>query len=417
MIDYPSKLDIIFDKLLNNSIKPIIIGGFVRDFLLKKESKDIDIELYGIKSFSKLENILKEFGSVNSFGKSFGVCKLKFDDLDLDFSFPRKDSKISKGHKGFEIELDSSLDFKTATSRRDFTINAIAFDIKNKKILDPFKGIDDLQNKILRAINIDKFTDDPLRILRAVQFSSRFNLSIDDKLLNICKKMVANNLLNELPKERIFLEIQKLLLKSSSPSSGIELLKKLGAFNFFVEFKDLGINDYNTTLKSIDKMSFLLTSNEARNTILMLSVLCHKLTIKNCENLLLKLTTNRGLINKVLKIIEYQNSLNFINFTDYDIYLLATKINLEEFIYFSKAITTSQIILNNILRLKTRANELGVLNTKAKALLQGKDILNLGIKPSKDFSNILEKAYLAQISGDFTTKEQALVWLKKFLFT
>jgi len=229
--------------------------------------------------------------------------------------------------------------------------------------------------------------------------------------------MVANNLLNELPKERIFLEIQKLLLKSSSPSSGIELLKKLGAFNFFVEFKDLGINDYNTTLKSIDKMSFLLTSNEARNTILMLSVLCHKLTIKNCENLLLKLTTNRGLINKVLKIIEYQNSLNFINFTDYDIYLLATKINLEEFIYFSKAITTSQIILNNILRLKTRANELGVLNTKAKALLQGKDILNLGIKPSKDFSNILEKAYLAQISGDFTTKEQALVWLKKFLFT
>jgi len=102
MIDYPSKLDIIFDKLLNNSIKPIIIGGFVRDFLLKKESKDIDIELYGIKSFSKLENILKEFGSVNSFGKSFGVCKLKFDDLDLDFSFPRKDSKISKAIKALK---------------------------------------------------------------------------------------------------------------------------------------------------------------------------------------------------------------------------------------------------------------------------------------------------------------------------
>jgi len=92
MIDYPNKLNIIFDKLLNNSIKPIIIGGYIRDSLLKKESKDIDIELYGINSFSKLEDILKEFGDVNSVGKSFGVCKLKVDDLDLDFSFPRIDS-------------------------------------------------------------------------------------------------------------------------------------------------------------------------------------------------------------------------------------------------------------------------------------------------------------------------------------
>lgn len=416
MIDYPNKLNIIFDKLLKNSIKPIIVGGFVRDFLLKKESKDIDIELYGINSFSKLEKILEEFGSVNSFGKSFGVCKLTLDDLDLDFSFPRKDSKISKGHKGFEVEIDSSLDFKTATSRRDFTINAIAFDIQTKKILDPFNGINDLKNKILKAVDIDKFSDDPLRVLRAVQFSSRFNLSIDDELFNICKSMLDKNLLHELPKERIFIEIQKLLLKSLSPSSGIELLKKFGAFKFFVEFNNLNIDDYNSTLKAIDKMCSLKTTNEITNTILMLSVLNYKLTFNDCEKVLTKLTTNKSLINRVLKILKHQNSLDFNKFIDYDIYLLATKVNIEEFALFSEAITNSKKTLDNILRLKIRAKELGVLNAETKALLQGKDILSLGIKPSKEFSDILDKAYLAQISGSFTTKEQALIWLQKVLF-
>ena len=105
MLDYPNKLNIIFDKLLINSIKPIIVGGFVRDFLLKIDSKDIDIELYGISSFEKLEHILEEFGDVNSVGRSFGVCKLKVDDLDIDFSFPRIDSKIDKGHKGFDVKF------------------------------------------------------------------------------------------------------------------------------------------------------------------------------------------------------------------------------------------------------------------------------------------------------------------------
>lgn len=417
MIDYPNKLNIIFDKLLKKSIKPIIVGGFVRDFLLKKESKDIDIELYGIKSFSKLEEILEEFGDVNSFGKSFGVCKLKVDNLDLDFSFPRTDSKTSKGHKGFQVEFDSSLDFKTATSRRDFTINAIAFDIQAKKILDPFNGINDLKNKILKAVDLNKFSDDPLRILRAVQFSSRFNLSIDDELFKICKEMINNSLLNELPKERIFLEIQKLLLKSPSPSSGIKLLKELGAFKFFVEFNDLNIDDYNSTLKAVDRISSLKTLNDKTNNFLMLSLLCYKLSTNNAQSFLSKLTTNKSLITKVLVSLKHKNSLNFNNFIDYDIYLLATKVNIEEFILFLRATCTSQKDIKGISRLYTRAGELNVLNAQTEALLRGKDILNFGIKPSKEFSDILARAYSAQISGEFKNREQALEWLKKVLLT
>ncbi len=417
MIDYPNKLNIIFDKLLNNSIKPIIVGGFVRDFLLNLESKDIDIELYGIDSFSKLEEILEEFGDVNSVGKSFGVCKLKFDDLDLDFSFPRSDSKIDKGHKGFEIKIDSSLDFKTATSRRDFTINAIGYDIQTKEILDLFNGREDLKNRILRAVDIDKFQEDPLRVLRAVQFSSRFNLSIDNELFLTCQNMIKDSLLNELPKERIFIEIQKLLLKSSTPSCGIILLKELGAFNFFTELSNLTPDLFKQTLLSIDKMSSLKTTNDLTNTHLMLATLCYKLSLEECEKFLTRLTNDKNIHKHVLSLIKYQGSINFNAFIDYHIYKLATKITIKEFVLFSKAIAEPQVKIENIDRLKVRALELNVLNTEAKALLQGRDILNLGLKPSKEFSMILDRAYEAQISGLFKTKSEAYLWLEKELLS
>ncbi len=417
MIDYPNKLNIIFDKLLNNSIKPIIIGGYIRDSLLKKESKDIDIELYGINSFSKLEDILKEFGDVNSVGKSFGVCKLRVDDLDLDFSFPRIDSKIDSGHRGFEIKIDSSLDFKTATSRRDFTINTIGYDIETKKILDPFNGQEDLKNRILRAVDIKKFSDDPLRVLRAVQFSSRFNLSIDNELFISCQKMIKDSLLNELPKERIFVEIQKLLLKSSSPSSGIKLLNSLGGFNYFTEFKNINIAGLEKIYKAIDTMSSLKTANSRTNTMLMLSVLCYQLPADKCETFLSKLSNDKNLYNKVSSLVKHQNDINFELFSDYDIYMLATKVTIKEFVLLSIATSQTKIKLEKINSLKIRAQELGVLNEKTKAIVQGKDILSFGIKPSKEFSKILDRAYMAQINGDFKTKEEAYSWLKKELHT
>jgi len=413
MIDYPNKLNNLFDKLLNLNINPIIIGGYVRDFLLKIKSKDIDIELYGISSFSKLEEILNEFGDVNSVGKSFGVCKLRVDDLDLDFSFPRIDSKIDKGHKGFEIKIDPKLDFKTAASRRDFTINAIGYDVQTKKILDPFNGREDLGNKILRAVDIEKFQDDPLRVLRAVQFSARFNLSVDNELFLICEKMVSSSLLNELPKERIFIEIKKLLLKSSSPSLGLILLKSLGGFNFIEEFKSLSSSDLNAVLKSIDKMASIKTTNDTTNTVLMLALLCYKFSLKNSESFLLKLTNDKSLTARVLSLTQHQKSINFNSFIDYDIYLLATNVKVEEFVLIHIATAESDLELKNIDKLKSRAKELGVLNMQAKAILLGKDILNLGIKPSKEFSKILDRAYLAQIRGNFKTKEEALLWLKK----
>ncbi len=415
MIDYPNKLNIIFDKLLYNSIRPVIVGGYVRDFLLQIESKDIDIELYGISSFTELEEIIKEFGDVNSVGKSFGVCKLRVDDLDLDFSFPRIDSKIDKGHRGFEVKIDSSLDFRTAASRRDFTINAIGYDIEKKEILDPFNGREDLKNSILRAVDIKKFGDDPLRVLRAVQFSSRFNLSIDNELFTTCKDMIKDSLLKELPRERIFIEVKKLLLKSPLPSSGLKLLNSLGGFDFFTEFRNINSTHLEKTFKAIDKMSSLKTTDSKTNTILMLAALCYQLSLNECATLLSKLTNDKNLCAKILSLIEYQDYINFDRFKDYDIYMLSTKVTIKEFVLFSLSISESAIKTDNIYKLKTRAKELGILNQEAKAILHGKDIIKFGIKPSKEFSNILDRAYEAQIRGEFKTEKEAYLWLKEEL--
>lgn len=406
MINYPSKLNIIFDKLKNYDIKPIIVGGFIRDSLLNIESKDIDIEVYGEISFKKLEDILKEFGNVNIVGKSFGVCKLKFEDYDLDFSFPRKDNKVKSGHRGFDVEIDSNLDFKTAASRRDFTINAIGYDVEGKKLLDPFCGVDDLRDKILRAVNLKSFIEDPLRVLRAAQFCARFNLKIEDNLFFTCKDMVSKNLLDELPKERIFEEIKKLLLKSQKPSYGFKLLKEFGT------------DIYTDNISVIDEIAKRLTTNNQTNLVLMLAGLCYNFELTQTENFILKLTDERELLKRVINLIKANKEIDKNYADDYLLYKLAVKVNIDELlilsssIYFAKNSSKVYRVGEEIYK---RAKELNILKRKLPPLLMGRDILELGLKASPKFSKILDEAYEAQMHGKFKNHNEAMLWLKEYL--
>jgi len=412
MIKYPKELDPIFNKLKKNNATPIIVGGFIRDSLLHIKSKDIDIEVYGISSFEILEKILEEFGDVNSVGKSFGVCKLKFDGLYLDFSLPRKDSKIDTGHRGFDIEVDCSLDFKTATSRRDFTINAIGYNIITKKILDPFNGVLDLENKILKAVDETKFAQDPLRVLRAVQFYARFDLTLNLELFTLCENMVNKNLLNELPKSRIFDEIQKLLIKSPKPSMGFKLLKSLNCFKYFKPLDSLSDKNLNQILNSLDKIQKQKINSFKLQIILSLAVLCSKFDSPQTTIFIQNLSDEKELLKEVLIL----NNSKFKNsYTDSELYKLATKVTIESFLIYQELIynlDTNELFCE----LKKRAVKLDILHKRAVPLLQGKDILALGIKPSREFSMILASAYEAQINLEITNYEEARKWLKSYLF-
>jgi len=400
-IQYPNKLDKIFDKLNKNGIKIILVGGYVRDSLLEIESKDIDIELFNLKSFLLLEEILNEFGDINSVGKSFGVCKLRYKEFDLDFSLPRTDSKHSKGHKGFHIDIDTTLDFKKAASRRDFTINSMGYDIREEKLLDPFNGLQDLKSSLIKAVDLKKFGEDPLRVLRAIQFASRFKFKIDETLFIECKNMIQNNILEELPKERIFTELQKLLLKSTQPSRGLELAKKLNISQYFGEYLNLVMLDYYALHKS---------GEEKVDIVIFLSLLYSKTTLYQLHTI----TDKIKLTDTIRTLLEVENTFILNSLSDYELYKLATKVNIKLFLLYLDAKYLGEK-KREIQKIRERARELNILVTKAPAIIQGRDIIALGLHPSKAFKKILSEAYTAQIKGLFKTEKEAYQWLKRYV--
>lgn len=401
MFDYPNKLNIIFDKLYLFWIKPIIVGGYVRDNILQLNSKDIDIELYGLNSLDALENILKEFGDINTVGKSFGVCKLDFHNLEIDFSLPRTDSKISLGHKGFSVTTDKNLDFKSAASRRDFTINAIGYDVKEKKLLDPYGGQKDIENKILRAVDIDKFAEDPLRVLRGIQFSSRFNFSLDAQLLSLFKTLINNRVLDELPRERIYEELKKMFLKSSSPSLGLVLLKQLHLMEYF---------GFSENYEQVDYFSKHKTLDEKLNMLIFLSLLYTQETLELID----KLSKEQKLLTNIALYVKVQEDFDITDGSEYSLYSLAQKINIEFFLLYLDAYHSGKETLQiNILR--DTAKKLYIFNSPLPPLIEGKDLIKCGLLPSKEFSVILVQAYEAQKKGKFKTPKEAQKWLKTYL--
>jgi tRNA nucleotidyltransferase (CCA-adding enzyme) len=187
--------------------------------LMGTQPKDWDLEVYGIDPV-RLREILDRFGSVNVAGEAFTVYKLG---RDLDVSLPRRERKSGRGHRAFVIEGDPAMTIEAATSRRDFTVNAILQDPLTEEIIDPFNGQEDIKQGILRAVSLDTFVEDSLRVLRAAQFAARFEFDIDPATASLCRSMD----LSDLPKERVWGEMEKLFLEAERPSIGIEWLRAL----------------------------------------------------------------------------------------------------------------------------------------------------------------------------------------------
>jgi len=212
--------------------RALMVGGCVRDELMGLQPKDWDVEIYGIDS-KRLRDLLDRFGNVNAVGEFFTVYKLG---PHLDVSIPRRERKSGRGHRGFIIEGDPAMTVKGATLRRDFTINAILKDPLTEEILDPFEGRADIKRRILRAVSTETFSEDSLRVLRAAQFAARFEFEIDHVTADLCRAID----LSDLPAERIWAEVEKLLLRARRPSIGLRWLQELGVLDqLFPEIRAL----------------------------------------------------------------------------------------------------------------------------------------------------------------------------------
>lgn len=207
--------------------KPYLVGGKIRDHLLGKDNKDVDIEVYNAKSIDHLVDVLSRAGGkLNIAGQAFGVIKYTLDKEEFDISLPRKDSLKDNGntHRSIIAEVDPGMTEYEASTRRDFTMNALMYDPVAQKVIDFHGGIDDIQDGILRVVDQDTFTEDPLRVLRGVQFAARFDMEPDEGFLELSQTMSWEGL----AKERIAGEVHKMLLKSRSLHRGIDVLMNTG---------------------------------------------------------------------------------------------------------------------------------------------------------------------------------------------
>lgn len=260
---------------------PKLVGGCVRDHFLGKKPKDFDIEVSKLQP-DKLFNVLEKFGKVKAVGKAFGVFKLK----DYDFSMPRRDNKTGVGHKDFNVVIDPNMGLMDRARRRDLTWNSTEMDPLTGRIEDPFNGLQDLENKVMRATDAKMFVQDDLRALRVTQFIARFPQMVpDQELIQLCSQAD----LSHLPGERLWEEFRKLLLKGERPDLGLEFLKKCGLLSHFPTIKaTIGCAQhpvfhaegdvFTHTKMALRAATGLREGSESESDlVLMFAVLCHDL--------------------------------------------------------------------------------------------------------------------------------------------
>ena len=462
MMKLPKIIQTISTKLSKQNAKAIVVGGSVRDHFLDLPIKDYDVEVYGLDSLEQLVSVLEAYGSVNLVGKSFGVLKFTYEGEEYDFSFPRRESKVGSGHRGFDVEVDGHLAFEEAARRRDFSMNALGYDVQNQAFLDPFGGMKEIEAKKLRHIDDVTFIEDPLRVYRAVQFSARFGFTLEEETLVLCKQMVSEGMLHELPKERVYDEWKKLLLKSSKPSIGFELMRELGILErYFPELNALiGVPQspkwhpegdvWVHTMMTLDAMiqEVGMRNDEVgikEKLRFLFAILCHDLgkathtvieedgTIRSIGHevagveptkiLMYRLSDEHDFIESILPLVEHHlkpSQFYAGGAKAPAIRRLATKVKIEELVTVAKADflgRTTKESLSGIYHagewLLEKSQDLDVVNKPLDCLLRGRDLIALGLKPSPQFKEILDAVYEEQIEGRIKSKEEAVVFVKK----
>ncbi|MBF0278989.1 MAG: HD domain-containing protein [SAR324 cluster bacterium] len=451
----PSEATKIAEAIAQKGGQAFLVGGTVRDhFLSGNRPKDLDIEVFHLAS-ETLESLLANFGSVHLVGKQFGVFKLTSPKENYDISLPRRENKTGKGHRGFFVEADPEMNFEEAALRRDFTINAMGYDILGKTFIDPFHGQEDLENKILRHVG-PRFIEDPLRVLRAMQFAGRFSFQIAPETVELCRGLD----LNELPKERLFEEFKKLLLKADRPSLGLEAAKMLGVLEYFPELEALinvpqdpqwhpegDVWTHNGMV--IDEAAKLRDGNEQQDLCLMFGALCHDFgkppttelkegrwrSIGHCEagiapaeQFLRRMTEENALIETVKTLVAEHLRPAYLygdrgQITEGAIRRLSLRVSIPLLVKVAQADHFGRTTPDAIARefpagewLLEQAEVLKVRDRQPAPILMGRHLISLGMKPGPEMGQILKIAFELQLDGKIAALDQALTWAEQKLF-
>ncbi|HEY0322067.1 MAG TPA: HD domain-containing protein [Pyrinomonadaceae bacterium] len=452
MLHVPEKILRLARAVKEAGGRALLVGGCVRDWLMNIEPKDWDVEVYGVEPVH-LRQLLESLGTVNVVGEAFTVYKLGHD---LDVSLPRRERKAGRGHRAFIVEGDPFMTIEDATSRRDFTINAILQDPLNGEIIDPFDGRTDIERKLLRAVSRETFGEDSLRVLRAAQFSARFEFTIEHETVEICRAID----LTDLPKERIWGEMEKLLLRARQPSIGLKWLYDLGVVaQLFPEMKALvGVpQEYDWHPEGDVDVHTLLTVDRARELIddlpypkqvtVMLAALCHDFGKPATTEFIEGRTRSRGHEEAGVEPTEsFLERLNIHTLEGYDVraqvialvrdhlkpgvfYLLRDEISDGAFRRLARRCELD--LLYRVAKADSlgrnapwvpperwytaeaqdwfirRARELAVEQKPPEPFLMGRHLLKMGLKPGPRVGEITRAVYEMQLDGRVRNLEEA----------
>ncbi|RME59503.1 CCA tRNA nucleotidyltransferase, partial [Candidatus Parcubacteria bacterium] len=439
--------------------RALLVGGCVRDELMGIPPKDYDIEVYRIPP-EKLKQLASAFGEVSEVGMAFGILKLHIGDIEIDVSLPRRESKTGRGHKDFSIGADPHMRVEEAARRRDFTINALAQDILTGEIYDYFGGVRDIAQRTLRAVDEERFRDDPLRVLRGVQFVGRFGLRVEDRTAAMMREMRGE--LRHLSKERMREEWIKLFTKSRKPSLGLQAAMEWGIFHeMHPEVRNLPqtLQDprwhpegdaWVHTLMVVDAMARIVEQEHIQGKealILMLAAFCHdfgkpattkeeggrirslgheQAGVAPAAKFLSEIGIESSLIDPITKLVaeHLKPSVFYVQevqrgsrVTDGAIKRLAARISpatLRQLAYVAKADHMGRgpfVDPDNPEKslipdeypagdwLLERAAKLGIQEEKPKPVLFGRDLIALGFPPGKMFGKILRVAEDLHVQG------------------
>ena len=460
MIEIPGKITKLAELIKSNGGRAMLVGGCVRDGLMNIVPKDFDVEVYGIEP-SKLREILDSFGKVDAVGEAFTVYKIG---NNLDVALPRRERKTGRGHRGFVVEGDPLMSFAEAAKRRDFTVNAIMQDALTGEIIDVYGGREDIKNKILRVVSKETFPEDSLRVLRAAQFAARFNFQIEAETAEICRAID----LTDLPKERIWGELEKLLLKAAQPSVGLHCFYDLNiAAQLFPELLALvgvpqeaewhpeGSVDIHTLMVVDEARKLIDDLPYAKQITVMLGAICHDFgkpaTTKFFDGRWRSYAHDEA---GVAPTISFLDTLGIYTLDGYDVREQVTQLVryhlLPGMFYKSQpgdgafrrlARKVEPDLLYRVGKADSlgrnpewlpkekwfkaeaqewfieRVRDLQIENKAPKPLLMGRHLIELGLKPSKLFGEITDAVYEKQLDGTISSLEEAIVEAEKLIST
>lgn len=419
--DLPNRLLAIAREIREVGGRAFLVGGWVRDALLGRDCRDYDVEVYDLTQ-DELIPILKKYGRTNLVGKAFGVIHLAMKGLSLDFSFPRTESKVGYGHRGFVVHTDEKLSFKEAALRRDFTINAMGMELPELTLCDPYGGIEDLKKGLLRHVG-PAFVEDSLRILRGVQFASRFALTLAPETVELCKTLS----LADLSIERLFEEFKKWLLKPGKPSFGLRAFLDIRLNEFFPEvfplrdsWEDLGemLDNMEAIRRQFAVEGKALSDNQSME-FAFAAFLCGN--PDTSLQFLERITNETHLVKNVPLLLKSYNELEFAIVNDAPaLRRLAVKLGgLKLLCLLVKATPRKFYVAMGDAefpeKLWQAAASLDLLESAPQPYLMGKMLMDLGIKPGKQMGEIIKQSFELQLDGKIENVDDAVAWAKERL--